>query len=125
MAEAEDAAEEEGGGEPVLPDPSLQLAFLREFDAEIDYRSGEVTTPQFPVQNLALSLRLEGGVLTVDPLEMEGGGGRLTAPFVLNADADPTEIELDARLRPIRHYYLGDAEAAAQAAAAVANQGKA
>ncbi|HET6521940.1 MAG TPA: AsmA-like C-terminal region-containing protein [Geminicoccaceae bacterium] len=101
MDEAEDAAEaeEEGGGEPVLPDPSLQLAFLREFDAEIDYRSGEVRAPQFPVQNLALSLRLEGGVLTVDPLEMEGGGGRLTAPFVLNAGADPTEIELDARLR--------------------------
>ena len=33
--------------------------------------------------------------------------------------------ELDAQLKPIRHYYLGDAEAAAQAAAAVASQGKA
>jgi 2,3-bisphosphoglycerate-dependent phosphoglycerate mutase len=32
--------------------------------------------------------------------------------------------ELDAELRPIRSYYLGDAEAAARAAAAVANQGK-
>ena len=28
-------------------------------------------------------------------------------------------------LKPLRHYYLGDAEAAAKAAAAVANQGKA
>lgn len=37
----------------------------------------------------------------------------------------PLVYELDAQLRPIRHYYLGDAEAAAQAAAAVANQGKA
>ena len=36
----------------------------------------------------------------------------------------PLVYELDAQLRPIRHYYLGDAEAAAQAAAAVANQGK-
>jgi len=37
----------------------------------------------------------------------------------------PLVYELDERLRPIRHYYLGDAEAAAKAAAAVAAQGKA
>jgi len=37
----------------------------------------------------------------------------------------PLVYELDAELRPIRSYYLGDAEAAARAAAAVAAQGKA
>ena len=37
----------------------------------------------------------------------------------------PLVYELDANLKPIKHYYLGDAEAAAKAAAAVANQGKA
>jgi 2,3-bisphosphoglycerate-dependent phosphoglycerate mutase len=37
----------------------------------------------------------------------------------------PLVYELDADLKPIRHYYLGDAEAAAKAAAAVSNQGKA
>ena len=37
----------------------------------------------------------------------------------------PLVYELDANLKPIRNYYLGDAEAAARAAAAVANQGKA
>jgi 2,3-bisphosphoglycerate-dependent phosphoglycerate mutase len=37
----------------------------------------------------------------------------------------PLVYELDAQLKPIRHYYLGDAEVAAKAAAAVANQGKA
>jgi 2,3-bisphosphoglycerate-dependent phosphoglycerate mutase len=36
----------------------------------------------------------------------------------------PLVYELDADLKPIKHYYLGDAEAAAKAAAAVANQGK-
>ena len=36
----------------------------------------------------------------------------------------PLVYELDANLKPIRHYYLGDAEAAAQAAAAVASQSK-
>ena len=37
----------------------------------------------------------------------------------------PLVYELDVDLKPIRHYYLGDAEAAAQAAAAIASQGKA
>ena len=37
----------------------------------------------------------------------------------------PLVYELDADLQPIRSYYLGDAEAAAKAAAAVAAQGKA
>jgi 2,3-bisphosphoglycerate-dependent phosphoglycerate mutase len=36
----------------------------------------------------------------------------------------PLVYELDADLKPIRHYYLGDPEAAAKAAAAVAAQGK-
>ncbi len=37
----------------------------------------------------------------------------------------PLVYELDDDRHPIRHYYLGDAEAAARAAAAVASQGKA
>ena len=37
----------------------------------------------------------------------------------------PLVYELDENLQPLRHYYLGDAEAAAHAAAAVASQGKA
>jgi 2,3-bisphosphoglycerate-dependent phosphoglycerate mutase len=37
----------------------------------------------------------------------------------------PLVYELDENLKPMRHYYLGDAEAAAKAAAAVASQGKA
>ena len=36
----------------------------------------------------------------------------------------PLVYELDDQLKAIRHYYLGDQEAAAKAAAAVANQGK-
>ena len=37
----------------------------------------------------------------------------------------PLVYELDAELRPVRHYYLGDAEKVAAAAAAVAAQGSA
>jgi len=36
----------------------------------------------------------------------------------------PLVYELDAQLRPLGHHYLGDPEAAAKAAAAVAQQGR-
>ena len=36
----------------------------------------------------------------------------------------PLVYELDNKLKPLRHYYLGDPDAAAKAAAAVASQGK-
>jgi 2,3-bisphosphoglycerate-dependent phosphoglycerate mutase len=36
----------------------------------------------------------------------------------------PLVYELDEKLSPIRHYYLGDPEAARLAAESVANQGK-
>jgi 2,3-bisphosphoglycerate-dependent phosphoglycerate mutase len=36
----------------------------------------------------------------------------------------PLVYELDEQLKPLQHYYLGDSEAIAKAAAAVANQGK-
>jgi 2,3-bisphosphoglycerate-dependent phosphoglycerate mutase len=39
--------------------------------------------------------------------------------------ARPLVYELDANLKPIRNYYLGDAEEIARAMAAVAAQGKA
>ena len=40
-------------------------------------------------------------------------------------NGQPLVYELDADLKPIRHYYLGDADAVAAAMQAVANQGKA
>jgi len=50
------------------------------------------------------------------------------------SDADITELniptgiplvyELDENMKPLKHYYLGDADVVAKAAAAVANQGK-
>jgi 2,3-bisphosphoglycerate-dependent phosphoglycerate mutase len=39
--------------------------------------------------------------------------------------ARPLVYELDAELRPLRHYYLGDADEIARATAAVAAQGRA
>jgi 2,3-bisphosphoglycerate-dependent phosphoglycerate mutase len=61
-----------------------------------------------------------------DPRAGEVPGWRVRRDIVgLNIpNGIPLVYELDADLKPIRHYYLGDAEAAAKAAAAVATKAK-
>ena len=59
----------------------------------------------------------------LEPVGMGDAGGE--APDVGFRERSALVYDLDADLKPLGSRYLGDAEAAARAAAAVANQGKA
>ena len=87
-----------------------------------------------PFWNEALAPALKSGRRLV--VAAHGNSIRALAKYLDNiSDQDivglnipngiPLVYELDDALKPIRHYYLGDAEAIAQAAAAVVPQGKA
>ena len=87
-----------------------------------------------PVWNEAIAPAIRSGQRIV--LAAHGNSIRALVKYLDNIGDDdivgvnipngiPLVYELDADLKPIRSYYLGDAEAAAKAAAAVANQGKA
>ena len=88
----------------------------------------------------ALQARVQAALqeagITPDSVSLDGNSIRALIKYLDNIADDaivgvnvpngiPLVYELDANLKPIRHYYLGDAEAAAKAAAAVASQGKA
>ncbi len=87
-----------------------------------------------PLWNESIAPAIKAGKRVV--LAAHGNSIRALVKYLDNvADADivgvnipngiPLVYELDAQLQPIRHYYLGDPQAAAKAAAAVAAQGKA
>lgn len=87
-----------------------------------------------PFWNEALAPALKAGKRVV--VAAHGNSIRALVKYLDNISDDdivglnipngiPLVYELDDDLKPIRHYYLGDAEAAARAAAAVASQGKA
>jgi len=87
-----------------------------------------------PFWNEALAPALKAGKRVV--VAAHGNSIRALVKYLDNISDDdivglnipngiPLVYELDDDLKPIRHYYLGDAEAAAKAAAAVAAQGKA
>jgi 2,3-bisphosphoglycerate-dependent phosphoglycerate mutase len=87
-----------------------------------------------PLWNESIAPAIKAGKRVV--IAAHGNSIRALVKYLDNvADADivgvnipngiPLVYELDAQLQPIRHYYLGDPQAAAKAAAAVAAQGKA
>lgn len=87
-----------------------------------------------PFWNEALAPALKAGKRVV--VAAHGNSIRALVKYLDNISDDdivglnipngiPLVYELDDDLKPIRHYYLGDAEAAARAADAVASQGKA
>ena len=105
--------------EAVLADPSIELVI--------------VNTPIYTHFEYAQKAMEAGKHIVV---AAHGNSIRALIKYLDNvSDADivnlnipngiPLVYELDANLKPIKHYYLGNAEAAAKAAAAVASQGKA
>lgn len=129
-----------------VPPPPLELTDNRH--PRFDRRYASLTPEQLPAteslkitlervlpywhSTLALEIKSGKRVLIV----AHGNSIRALVKYLDNiSDAEITELniptglplvyELEDELKPIQHYYLGDPEAAAKKAAAVANQGKA
>ena len=129
-----------------VPPPALELTDDRH--PKFDPRYASLTPDQLPsTESLKITLdrvlpywhsvlgpTIKSGKRVV--IGAHGNSIRALVKYLDNvSDADITELniptglplvyELDADLKPITHYYLGNADEAAQRAAAVANQGKA
>lgn len=128
------------------PPPALDAADPRSERGDLRYAKlapGQVPLTEclkdtvarvMPFWNEALAPAIKAGKRLV--VAAHGNSIRALVKYLDNiSDADivglnipngtPLVYELDENLKPIRHYYLGDADAVAKAAAAVASQGKA
>ncbi len=128
-----------------VPPPALELTDERH--PRFDPRYASLTPVQLPATE-SLKITLERVLpywhQTIVPtiktgkrmlIVAHGNSIRAMVKYLDNiSDADITELniptgiplvyELDENMKPLKHYYLGDADAVAKAAAAVANQGK-
>jgi AsmA family protein len=71
----------------VLPDKPLELAKLREHDAEVNFRGTSVKWSALPLDNLSAHLKLKDGVLTFEPLDFGIADGHVIA----NGQVDATQ----------------------------------
>ena len=90
----------------ILPDAHLDVARVRTMDARVVYRAAGVDAGHMPIRGLLLDVRLDHGVLTVDPLALTLPQGKLDGAIRIDARrATPAET-LDLRLTNARLEHL-------------------
>ena len=90
-------AEERRTGK-LFPDRAWNLEALRNTDIVLDYEASDVQAEHVPFEDLELALELEQGVMTVDPLLVGLGGGRVRASWVMDARQAALEGDLQLAL---------------------------
>jgi uncharacterized protein involved in outer membrane biogenesis len=94
----------------LLPDADLQVERVRGMDADVTYAAGTFAASRLPLRALSFHLRLDGGVLQLDPLSFELDQGRFTGSVSIDARTTSPESRIDMTLS---HVDLGEFKSAA------------
>ena len=83
----------------VLPDKPLEIAKLREYDADVRFRGTSVKWGDVPMDNLVAHLTLRSGVLRFDPLDFGIADGHVVSNVVMDVNPRTAQAhgQLDAR----------------------------
>ncbi|WP_238474016.1 AsmA family protein [Altericroceibacterium spongiae] len=84
----------------VLPDATLRMDAIGQFDADVHYTVKTLKAESFPVSNIDLTLGLDHSLLTLSPLKATVAGGTLTSDITLDARAPLVKTQYDIRLSP-------------------------
>ncbi len=95
-----------------LPDAHLDVARFRTTDARLSYRAASVDAGRLPVRAMSLKLRLDRGLLTIDPLTLGLPRGDLAGSIRLDARGPTPVVGMDMKLTDARLENLIDAGAA-------------
>lgn len=86
----------------ILPDAKLDLARVRGMDARVTYKAETVQAKGLPIRQVALKVKLDHGLLTVDPLAFTLPQGQIAGMIRIDARrATPAEA-IDIRLTGAR-----------------------
>jgi uncharacterized protein involved in outer membrane biogenesis len=84
-----------------LPDVPLEVDRVRQMDAEVTYHADKVVSETFPLRRLDLTLKLDHGVLTLDPVAMALSQGEVSGSVGIDARKDVPAVDVDLRFRDI------------------------
>lgn len=86
----------------LFPDTPLRVERLRSMDADLKYRATAVVSSMFPVRYASVNLKLDRGLLTMDPLVFGLAQGRLAGKVAINARKDIPGVDVDVRVTGAR-----------------------
>ncbi|MBW8734218.1 MAG: AsmA family protein [Asticcacaulis sp.] len=93
------AAPQATTGRRLLPDASLDAERVRNMDARVRYRAASViATPHLPLRAVSLGIKLDHGLLTLDPVDISFPQGHLIGTAAINARSAVQTNTVDMRL---------------------------
>lgn len=84
-----------------LPDIPLEVDRVRQMDADVAYHADKVVSQTFPLRQLDLTLKLDHGVLKLDPVSMALSQGKIAGLVQIDARKDVPAVDVDLRFRDI------------------------
>ena len=82
----------------LFPDAQLQVDRVRAMNAQVKYSAAEVRSGRFPIHSGTLDVKLENGILTLDPVSLKLEQGKIRGSLKLDAREDIAKSDLDARI---------------------------
>jgi AsmA family protein len=86
----------------LFPDARLQVERVRDMDANVRYRAQSVLSGAVPMKQVALDIKLDEGILSLDPFAFELQQGRLVGTARIDARPATPQVHLDVRMKDIQ-----------------------
>ncbi|NUS38044.1 MAG: AsmA family protein [Lysobacter sp.] len=83
----------------VLPDTPYNLDKLRAMDADVRWKAQRINAPKLPLDDMDVHLRLDGGLLRLDPLDFGVASGHIRSTVRMDARDSPIHTHADASVR--------------------------
>ena len=89
-------------GHQLLPDAPLDASRIRSMDADVTYKAETVqASPNMPLRGVALGVKLDHGLLTLDPIRFQFPQGQLSGDASINARGAVQRNAVDLRVSGI------------------------
>ena len=87
----------------ILPDATLNASKLQSLDAVVRYRADSVTTQSnLPLRRASMDLKLDHGLLVLDPIAFDFPHGALSGTVRLNAREATPRVDVDLMVKNVR-----------------------
>ena len=101
-AQKKATAAQTAGATRLLPDATLQTERMRVMDADVTYKATAVNAPNLPLRAVSLGVKLDDGLLTLNPIALSFPQGSLNGSAQLNSRPAQPVTSVDLRLSNVR-----------------------
>jgi hypothetical protein len=96
------AAEPAPANKPLFPTSRLQVKRVRAMDADVTFDAGSIKAGSLPMRHVSFHIKLDNGVLALDPFSFEMEQGKLSGTARIDARGQKPRTQLDVRVRNVQ-----------------------